>query len=164
MIWMRKLPWAALAAAFFAAPALGQSIEVTQQQLYVALKAQGVISSETKLILASPVCTLTVGRRLLRVINVVEHVPGAQVPRARNQIVLLDPRLKLVRRLDYADQRPLACRGPRLFVWGDYGVNNAAPYGNVLEFRANGDIAVSSVDANDLPIPLTRNRPAYRLQ
>jgi hypothetical protein len=137
--------------------------ELWQEQLYRALVRQEVVSPDTKLITASYVCTLRVGKADWRVINVVEHVPGAQVPRGHNQIVLMRRDLSVVRRFDYADQYPMACHGASLYLHGDYGFDNSPPYGNMVTFDTSGDVTVSATEAKDLPIPLTSERRTYRL-
>lgn len=142
--------------------AWGRAPEAWQERWYDALVRQAVISPDTKLVTLSFVCTLDVDGHDWRVLDVVEHVPGAMVPRGHNQIVLLDRHHRVVRALDYADEHPMACRGATLYVHGDYGVDDAGPYGNTLTFDAAGGIVVTSTEANDLPIPLTRARAGFR--
>ncbi|MFT3968458.1 MAG: hypothetical protein QM690_21525 [Sphingobium sp.] len=150
---MLGTPWAAQA----------RSIAAWQQRTFTALARQNVISPYTKLVSLKPVCTLAVGGKDWQVIDLIEHVPGDQSPRGRNRIVLLDRALKLVHALDYTSQYPMACVGSRLYVFGDYGVDNSPPYGNVLDFSPDGEIAVTNIEANDLPIPLTGQRRTFRL-
>lgn len=145
-------------------PALAGDIEAWQERLFVALKRQHILSAGLRLVTADYVCTLRVGAADWRVINTVEHAQNAEVPRAYNQIVILDRRLKLIRSLPYAGQRPLFCRGARLFVFGDYGIDNTEPYGNTLTFHRNGAIGVSETDVNALPIEPTGKRRTYRVE
>ncbi len=160
------MPLRVLAAAIIiGAPWVAQarSIAAWQQRIFTALIRQNVISPDTRLVSLKPVCTLAVGGRDWQVIDVIEHLPGDQSPRGHNPIVLLDRALRVVRALDYASQYPMACVGSRLYLFGDYGVDNSAPYGNVLDFHPDGEIVVTHVEANDLPIPLTEQRRTFRL-
>lgn len=157
-----RLLLAALALAL-PATAPAQTIAQWQERIFAALVRQGVVSRERRLVSLKPVCTLSVGGKDWLVIDLAEHVPGARVPRGRNSIVVLDRAFKVIRNLDYFDEYPMACVGSRLFVHGDFGVDNTAPYGNVLDFQPDGEVVVTRIEANDLPIPLTGRRRTFRL-
>jgi hypothetical protein len=147
------------------ATAVGASeLSQQQEQLFRALKAQRLVSGETLLVRMSFICELTVGAKTWRVVDTVELTPGAGVPRANNQILLLDDRLKLVKAFDYATEQPHFCRGNRLFLRGKYGVGNEEPYGNTLEFSANGDVSVSNTTNEALPVPPTSERDTFQLK
>jgi hypothetical protein len=159
-----KLSAVAALALLAVAPARAEDIAAWQERLFSALASQGVISGATQLVSANYVCTLIIGGDAWSVVNTIEYVRGAEAPRAHNQIVVLDRNLKLVRNFDYADQTPLFCRGASLFLHGDYGVDNAAPYGNTLTFTRDLNIKVSHTDVNALPIESTSQRRAYLLK
>lgn len=136
-----------------------------QERLYAALKAQHALSPERRLVSAAYVCSLQFDGRSWPVINTVEQVRGAQVPRGVNQIVVLVDNLNVFKIIPYDDQSPAFCKGASLYVNGnDLSIDNTAPYGNVLTFYASGAIDVTSVDPNELPIPTTGEREQYLLR
>lgn len=134
------------------------------QRLYLAVKSQGAVSAETQLVNLTYVCSLLVGKSRWSVVNTVEFIPGANLPRAKNQIVLLDPALKVVKTLSYAKQEPLFCRDATLFLRAPYALNNEQPEGNALIFAPNGDVSVTNVDPNRLPVPATKMRRDFNMK
>jgi hypothetical protein len=144
--------------------ARADEFSLMQERLFSALKNQGVVSRETQLITAQYVCTLVVGGEAWSVVNTIEYIRGAQVPRARNQIVILDSNLKPVRTFSYADQYPLFCRSNSLYLHGDFSINNVEPFGNTLTFDRNREVKVTSTDINALPIEPTAGRASYLIK
>ena len=145
-------------------PITAVSGAAAQEQIFQALKTQGVILSDTQLVSLAFVCTLVVGRDRWGVVNSVEYVQGAQEPRARSQITLLGRNLRVFKTIAYTDQFPLFCRGATLYLHGDYSIGNTAPYGNALTFDVHGGVSISNTDPNALPIQPTARRNAYMLK
>jgi hypothetical protein len=144
--------------------AAAHQFSLLQEKLFSSLKSQNAISPERRLVSATYVCALQFGNRSWPVVNTIEQVPGAQVPRGYNQIVVLDGNLNVFKIIPYDTQYPMFCSGARLFVSGDLGIDNTAPYGNTLTFDANGNVDVTSTDANELPIEPTGQRSTYLLK
>jgi hypothetical protein len=153
-----------LLACTWVAPVRAADFDAAQEALYAAMKRQKAIDPELRLVTLRYVCSLEYAKRRWPVVDSVEQVRGAVVPRAFNRILVLDQKLKLRKIVPYADQTPRFCKGNQLFVQGELGIDNAAPYGNVLSFSDNGDVSVSKIDVNDLPIPLTGDRKTYFLK
>lgn len=132
---------------------------LTRDLLYKALLAGDILNPDRELVHMSETCTLQLSGKLFSVIDIQELVKGASTPRGVNRVVVLDSALKPVRTIAYATQRPLFCLDNKLFVYGDVTLDNSGAEGNVLTF-ANGarDVTLSHVEANDYPVPSTRNR------
>lgn len=127
-----------------------------RQRLHAALVAARVLHPDRQLVHLSHVCDLVIAGRRFPVADVRELVPGAVVPRGVNRIVVFDDALKLVRAIEYTTERPLFCRGPRLYVFGDLAVDGLDPAGDVLVFGDRGrTVTTEEVDVNALPVPRT---------
>jgi hypothetical protein len=86
------------------------------------------------------------------VVDVMELVRGAATPRGFNRIVVLDTAGTVRQTIAYTTQRPLYCRGDRLFVLGPLAVGGVEPEGNALTFADDGRrVVVGDVDVNALP-------------
>jgi hypothetical protein len=159
---MVKRHWLAvalLASATIPAAAQDDQLTASRAAVFRALVAGKVLDPDRELVHMSHACSLRVDNRLLPVIDVQELVKGAVTPRGVNRIVVLDSALSVVRTVEYTTERPLFCLENRLYVWGDLMIGNRLPEGNVLTFRNSGrDIAVSHVEANDLPLLRSRER------
>jgi hypothetical protein len=156
---------AALVVASAAVPALAADPwAVTQESLYASLKRQKALSPDRKLVGLYYVCSLEVGRESWAVINVVENVPGAEVPRGFSQIMVLDAHRVVLKKLPYATEYPMFCEGNTLFVHGDLTVEGTFPAGNALTFTSRNNVSVAHIEANDLPVPRTANRQIYKLK
>src|SRR5262245_12688041 len=159
---MPKRLWlavACLASIAISAAAQDDQLSASRAAMFRALVAGKVLNPDRELVHMSHTCSLRVDNRVLPVIDIQELVKGAVTPRGVNRIVILDPTLNVVRTVEYTTERPLFCLENRLYVWGDLAVGNRLPEGNVLTFRNGGrDITVSHVEANDLPVPRSRER------
>jgi hypothetical protein len=135
-----------------------------QQRLYTALKRNGAISPDTRLVALGYVCSLSFGGKSWPVVNTIEHVRGAQVPRALNRIVILDTQLNVVRKVSYADQHPLFCKGNRLFLNGELAIDNVEPRGNVLVFSGTAEVVMETIEPNELPVEPTGQRKTFEMK
>jgi hypothetical protein len=131
----------------------------TRSQLYGALLTGKVLDLDRALVHLSHTCNLRVDGQWLPVVDVQGLVRAAVTPRGVNRIVVLNSELKPVRAIGYTKERPLFCLYNRLYVWGDLVIDNVGPKGNVLTFtNRRREVAVSHLEANDLPLPPTRKR------
>ena len=122
-------------------------------RLVTALRDAGEINPVRGLAHVSHACDLLIDDDRYPVADVRELVRGATTPRGVNRIVVLTPGLVPVQRLPYASQRPLLCRGNRLYLFGAVRLDELPPEGNVLVFSDKArQVKVESVNVNDWPI------------
>ena len=121
--------------------------------IFKALKKQGVFNKYRKLVHLSHVCNLVIDSSQYPVINVQEDVKGAQVAHSVNNILILDPSLKLIKKISYdGASGPLYCDDNKLFAYGSIDIDELAAEGNVLSFSNKGKkVVVSAMEANDFP-------------
>ena len=125
--------------------------------LYEALVKQNVFNQHRKLIKFSHLCTLVIENERYPVVDIVEHVKGAQVPRSALQVVVLDASLKVVNKISYHTAVPLYCHKNQLLWSGLQMIDNLYPEGNVFTFSDKAKkVAVSEMNPNNLP---NQNRP-----
>jgi hypothetical protein len=125
----------------------------SRAELRAALVNSGVLSRDRQLIHLSKVGDLEIDGGKFPVVDIMELAPGAVTPRGLNRIIVLDPALKPVQRIEYTTERPLFCQENRLYLFGDLLIQNILPEGNVLTFTQQGrQVAVSKEDLNDLPL------------
>ena len=125
----------------------------TRSQLFHQLLKAGVLDKDRLLVHLSRVCTLTIDRKQYPVLDVMELVPGAQVPRGVNRVVVTDSAGHPVKLIGYVNERPLFCIGPRLYVHGDLAVDGVGPEGNVLLFSQGGSVvSAEKTDVNAFPL------------
>lgn len=86
-------------------------------RLVAALRDAGEINPVRGLAHVSHACDLLIDGDRYPVADVRELVRGATTPRGVNRIIVLTPGLVGVQRLPYASQRPLLCRGNRLYLF-----------------------------------------------
>ncbi len=142
-----------LAAWGLAVSAAGPAPLDDQARLVAALRGASELNPARGLAHVSHVCDLLVEGERYPVADVRELVRGATTPRGVNRIVVLSPGLLPVRRLPYAGQRPLLCRGNRLYLFGAVRLDELPPEGNVLVFSDKARrVRVETVDVNDWPI------------
>jgi uncharacterized phosphosugar-binding protein len=138
-------------------------LQPTREQLYRALVAAKVIDPDRRLVHLSHTCNLRVDGGWYAVVDLQELVKGAVTPRGVNHIIVLTAGLKPIHQIDYTTERPLACFGAQLYVFADLAINNTAPSGDILTFTRHArEISVSSMEANDLPIPPSRGRKSVQ--
>ena len=131
----------------------------SRAQIYRALVEAKVLDPDRRLVHFSHTCSLRIDGAEFPVVDVQEIVKGVSTPRGVNRIVVLGPDKKLVHRLEYTTERPLFCEGNRLYVFGDLEVGGVGPGGNVLTLSGRGkQVKVSHIEANDYPVPATRDR------
>jgi hypothetical protein len=118
------------------------------------LLAAGILDPNRILTHCNHVCDIRFGGRTFPVVDLIELVKNASVPRGVQRIVILDPQWKkTVKTIPYITERPLFCRGNEIFVLGDLGLSDASgDPGNVLEFRGPDLLLrTKKVDINTLP-------------
>lgn len=131
----------------------------SRAQIYSALQTTKVLDANRELVHFSHTCTLRIEGREYPVVDLRELVKGVSTPRGVNRIVIFDSSLHPVQEIDYTTQRPLFCLDNRLYVYGDLEIGNVQPEGDVLTFTNKArDIKLTHVDANNYPIPITRER------
>ncbi|HXP59728.1 MAG TPA: hypothetical protein VN829_04505, partial [Dongiaceae bacterium] len=82
-----------------------------------ALRTSGVLEKGRQLVHLSQIGNLEVEGQSFPVVDIMELVPGASTPRGINRIVVLDAALAPVQQIEYTTERPLFCKGNRLFLW-----------------------------------------------
>ena len=116
-----------------------------------ALDRADALDRDRALAHVSHTCDLLIEGVRYPVVDVHELVKGAQVARGVNFVLVLSPALHPLQRVAYATERPLFCRGNRLFFHGSVTVGDSE--GDVLVFGAGARVVgVENVDANDWPI------------
>jgi hypothetical protein len=134
-------------------------LQASRQQLYKALAANKVFNPDRQIVRLAHVCSLRIDGRWYPVADLGEMVKGAVVPRGVNTIVVLDPNLKLLHKIDYTTEQPLFCLKNELYVFGDLTIDGVLGNGDVLTFSEKGKkITLRSVEANDRPVPPTNKR------
>ena len=124
-----------------------------QARLVTALHDAGELNPARGLAHVSHACDLLIDGERYPVADVRELVRGATTPRGVNRIVVLSPGLAPVQRVPYTSQRPLLCRGNRLYLFGAVRLDELPPEGNVLVFSDKArQVRVASVSVNDWPI------------
>jgi hypothetical protein len=152
---------AMLLTCLLSSPAAAQPIDPApnRRELYQALLAAGVFHPDRLLVHLSHSCNLRVDGQYFPIIDMQELVKGAATPRGVNHILVLDAKLKVAQTIEYTSERPLFCQDNRLFVFGDLSIGGLLPEGNVLTFTNRAKtISLSHLEANDLPVPATRQR------
>jgi len=137
-----------------AAPTAEHQVIAGRRVLLEALQAQQLFTAERLVVHVAHVCNLVIGKAVFPVVDLQELVKGVAVPRGVNAILVLNPNLRLLRRIEYATERPLFCRDNRLYVWGDLTIDGVIGEGNELTLGLNGEITkLSQIEANDVPAP-----------
>ena len=127
--------------------------------LFRALLLARVLHPDRLLVHLSHTCSLRIDRHLYPVVDIQELVRGATTPRGVNRIIILNPSLKPMHTIEYTTERPLFGHAHQLYLWGDVMINDRMPEGNVLTLTQHGRaITVRHVEANDVPVPPTRQR------
>ncbi len=127
--------------------------ELTRTSMVAALATDHVFSGR-EVVRVVHVCNVEIGTAEYPVIDLVEQVRGAQVPRGDRRIVILEPNLKLRRALSYdPPAQPLFCSGATLYLSAPTTVDNFVPDGNALTFDKSGSISVTTIEPNDYPAP-----------
>ena len=131
----------------------------SRAQLYSALLSGGLLNPDRQLVHFSNTCALHIGGSNYPVVDMQELVKSDTSPRGINQIVVFDPQLKPVQKIEYTTQRPLFCVDNQLYVFGELEKDDVLPEGNVLTFSERGKVfTLSHVEAKDYPVPVTKNR------
>ena len=119
--------------------------------LEALVRDAGVRDPNRRVVHLSHVCSLLVESTVYPVVDLQELVKGATTPRGVNSILIFDANGKLRRRLEYTNERPLFCAGPKLYVWGDLRVEGVLGEGNELELSEGGQrLSLRQVDVNGL--------------
>ncbi|VAW68436.1 hypothetical protein MNBD_GAMMA10-2483 [hydrothermal vent metagenome] len=121
--------------------------------IFNALQKQKIFNKHRILVHLTHICDLIIDNRHYPVINIKEHVKGAQVPRGVGHIIVLDSSLNLIKKI-YHDgaSSPLYCKDNKLFLYGYIDIDGLAAEGNVLSFGNKGKkVVVSEMESNDFP-------------
>ncbi len=121
--------------------------------IFNALNKQNLLHKDRHLVHLAHLCSLVIDDEYYPVIDVIEHVKGAQVPRGVAHIFVLDSSLKLTKKIYYdGTSRPLYCKNNKLFLFGFLAINGLVPEGNVLSFsHAGKKVIVSEMETNNFP-------------
>lgn len=121
--------------------------------LFEALNRQGAINEGRTLVHFTHLCNLILDKEKYPVVDIVEYVKGAQVPHGVASLLVLDPSLGLVNKIDYdRGVVPLYCSGDRVLSYGFIMIDGLEPEGNVLTFSEQGKkVVVSYMNPNDFP-------------
>jgi hypothetical protein len=124
---------AVLLAACLAAPA------AASPEALALLRRAGVLSPHRTVDSAREVCTLSVDGRPYRVIDLVEHVRGAQSDRGVRRAILIGPARTKVNELPYfPPAAPVSCDGNVLTFSAPVEVDNTEPEGRSVAFEHGG--------------------------
>jgi len=132
----------------------GESVKLDDRILiFNALNKQNLLHKDRQLVHLVHLCNLVIDDEYYPVIDVIEHVKGAQVPRGVAHIFVLDSSLKLTKKIYYdGTSSPLYCKDNRLFLFGFLAIDGLVPEGNVLSFsNAGKKVIVSEMETNDFP-------------
>jgi hypothetical protein len=142
-------------------------VELWQETLFAALKAQHLVDPDRQLLQIHYVCTMKVARSPWAVVDMFEitHNPGETSPKGVNTILVLDQQFHVIRKMTRpSDARPLFCRGNTLYLDADdFDADNGDNPGNAIAFQPDHLVHVSVRDRAALPVPLTSRRHHYRL-
>ncbi|HUQ91656.1 MAG TPA: hypothetical protein VM120_08240, partial [Bryobacteraceae bacterium] len=127
-------------------------------QIYRALQTGKALDPHGNLLHLSHTCTLKIEGQFYPVIEVQEIIKSAAAQRGVNHIVVLDAKLKVMRKIGYTTQRPLFCIDNRLFLFGDLAIEGVQPEGNVLHFT-NGAQALKTSRVEPTNYPLRKGLP-----
>lgn len=121
--------------------------------IYNELSKKKIINSGRKLVHLVHLCNLIIDNEFYPVIDMLEHVEGAQVPRGVPHILVLNSSLELKNKIYYDGiTRPLYCKNNKLFLFGFLTIDGLDPEGNVLSFSDAGkSVIVSEMETNDFP-------------
>lgn len=131
-----------------------KSVELNDRALiFKALTNQKILTKGRKLVHLVHLCNLVIDNKIYPMVDIKEHVKGAQVPRGVNQIILFDSTLKLVKKISYdGASNPLYCKDNQLFLYGEIMIDGLMPEGNILTFSDAGKkVIVSEMADNDFP-------------
>jgi len=133
-------------------PSAASAKPLDRTALYDALRTRGALESGRLLSHVSHTCSLHIGDASYPVVDLRELVPSETSPRGVNAILILSPALDLVFRIDYADERPLFCRGGKLYVQGDISGSDLPGEGNEITFGEGGlPVSQRHVEAAEVP-------------
>jgi hypothetical protein len=157
MICGRRVGASLVATALLACPTLGaaparvDAAAVAQTRLVQLMRRNGALTPGLPIVHVAYICALQVEGRALHVIDIVQVVPRASATGGARRIALVSPTGVLLRRIDYAHERPLECRGKRLIVDGGLDPDADGREGNVITFGARGvTTAVDDIEPAEL--------------
>lgn len=124
-----------------------------RKTIYNALVEQVLLDRSRTLVHMVHICNLVINNQHYPVIDIIEHVKGAQVPRAVSHILILDSALKSTKKIYHdGSSRPLYCKDNQLFLLGYLAIDSLEPEGNVLSFSDAGkEVTASEMETNDFP-------------
>jgi hypothetical protein len=124
-----------------------------RQHIYKALTEQNLLNKHRQLVHMVHVCNLVIENKTYPVVEVREHVRGAQVPRGVLHVFILDSSLKYVNKINHdISAVPLYCKNNQLYWFGYVMVDGYLPEGNIVTFTEGGKkMKVSAIESNDFP-------------
>jgi hypothetical protein len=145
-------PLVILAFLSMAASPLTAQQENSKSALMTNLATNHVFVAGRQVLRVTYLCSVTLGNEKYPVVDIIEQVPGAQVPRGVRRVVLLSPAFALVQNIPYDPPAiPLFCEANNLYFLGDVTVDKAGGPGNHVAFLFGGQ--AMQVSETPLPIP-----------
>ena len=122
--------------------------------IFDALNQQQLLHKDRQLVRLVHLCNLIIDNKHYPVIDIKEHVKGAQVPKGIPHIVILDSSLKVTKKIfNSGPTIPLYCKDNQLFLHGYIDIDGGPSEGNVLTFSEGGlQFVVSAMEPNDFPV------------
>jgi hypothetical protein len=142
---------------YIASSLAGEPVKLDDRMLiFNELNKQNLLHKDRQLVHLVHVGNLIIDNEYYPVIDVIEYVKGAQVPRGVAHILVLDSSLKLTKKIYYdGTSSPLYCKDNKLFLYGFLAIDGLVPEGNVLSFSCAGKkVIVSEMEPNDFPVQI----------
>lgn len=134
-------------------------LEIARAKIYRALLAGKALDPDRNIVHMSHVCSVNVDKQFYPVIDLREVIKTDTTAHGVNTIVILSPTLNVLRKIDYATQRPLYCSGDKLIIFGSITIDGIAGQGDVLTFSDHGkSIQLQDLDVTEWPMTLNKNR------
>lgn len=128
-----------LAIFLMAASPLTAQQETAKSVLLSRLAANHIFVSGRQVLRVTYLCSVKLGSEDFPIVDIIEQVPGAEVPRGVRRVVLLSPSFALVQNIPYDPPTiPLFCKANSLYFLGDVTIDNAGGPGNQVAFLFGG--------------------------
>lgn len=124
-----------------------------RKEIYQPLTAQKLLHKDRQLVRMVHVCNLIIEKRYYPVIEVKEHVRGAQIPRIVLHVLILDSSLNLVNKIYHdSGSGPLYCKDNKLYWHGFLNFDFRLTEDNITTFTEGGKkMVTSNMDINNFP-------------
>jgi hypothetical protein len=149
---IRNFCAASFALFLMAASPLTAQQETAKSALLSHLAANHIFVAGRQVLRVTYLCSVRLGSQDFPVVDIIEQVPGVQVPRGVRRVVLLSPSFALVQNIPYDPPTiPLFCIANSLYFLGDVTIDNAGGPGNQVAFLFGGQ--AMQVTETTLPVP-----------